>query len=649
MSVDQQDRVVRVLLIDDDEEEFILTQSLLSKVEGWECEVEWEPNYERALDSVVRYEHDVYLVDFLLGDNDGIDLLVSVRAQGSNAPVILLTGWGDRRLDIAAMEAGATDYLDKTKLDAYGLEHSIRYAVERAEMVRALERRTQELETSEVRIRKIFERNADGLIVFDTSHNVIDMNPAAEKMLGESAATSIGRPVRFEVTVDAIAEIQIDDETGQRTAEVRVVDIDWHGELAYLASLRDITAHKETQATLLESNRRLEDTLAELSKTHEQIIKQERLRALGEMASGIAHDLNNTITPVVGFADLLLMYPESADNKADLKMYLEAIRTAAKDAGSVINRLREFYRKRDDWDPMFPVDMNKVVIESKSLTSPKWKDMAQGSGTDIEFMTDLDPDLPTIQGDESSFRTALTNLIINAVDAMPEGGKITVKTRHIGEEVYFEIADTGSGMPDDVRTRAFEPFFTTKGESGTGMGLAMVYGIVERHGGSVDIQSVVGFGTVIAIALPLTTPQGDASRVGPSPVAVQPLDYQIDVLAVDDEPLIRDFIYRSLTHDGHTVTTATNGREALEVLQQARFDLVITDRGMPEIGGDQLASAIKRDYGDVPIIILTGFGELMKASGDLPYGVDLILSKPVTIGILREAIDTVLASNPVPV
>lgn len=636
-------------MIDDDQEAYFLTQSLLAKVEGWECEVDWEPNYTRALDAVVRYEFDVYLVDFLLGEHDGIDLLTEARAQGSNAPLILLTGWGDRRLDIAAMEAGATDYLNKTTLDAYALEHSIRYGVERAEMVRALERRTRELETSEVQIGKIFERNADGFIVFDVPRNVLDMNSAAEKILGESANELIGRPLTFEVAVGDVTEIQIDDVTGRRTAEVRVVDIEWRGELAYLASLRDITAHKETQATLLDSNRRLEETIAELSKTHEQIIKQERLRALGEMASGIAHDLNNSITPIVGFADLLLMYPESADNRADLKMYLEAIRTAAKDAGSVVNRLREFYRKRDDWDPMFPVDMNKVVSEAKSLTSPKWKDMAQAKGTDVEFETDLDADLPTIAGDESSFRTALTNLIINSVDAMPEGGKIRVKTRHIGEEIYLEIADTGFGMSDDVRTRAFEPFFTMKGESGTGMGLAMVYGIVERHGGSVDIQSVPDIGTTIAIALPLTTPKAGAIRVGSSSVAEQRPDYQIDVLAVDDEPLIRDFIYRSLTRDGHTVTTASNGRKALEVLHQAKFDLVITDRGMPEIGGDQLASAIKRDFGDVPIIMLTGFGELMKASGDLPPGVDLILSKPVTIGTLREAIDTVLVSRTVTV
>ena len=382
-------------------------------------------------------------------------------------------------------------------------------------------------------------------------------------------------------------------------------------------------------------------TVEELKRAQQKVIQQERLSALGQLASGIAHDFNNALTPILGFSELLLTRPEKLDDKDVTRGHVEMINTAARDAASVVARLREFYRKRDESDLLAPVSLEDIVGQSLSLTQAKWKDEAQAKGVSIRVKTDLQ-ETPPISANESELREALMNLMLNAVDAMPEGGTLTIRSRLDGDCVLLAVSDTGIGMTEEVRQRCLDPFFTTKGSDGTGMGLAMVHGIVQRHAGTIEVESEVGKGTTFTIRLPNRTQSFDnrnAESAGPKPVRM------LRVLIVDDEPMVRQLITEYLTGDGHTVETASNGIQALDKFRKGTFDLVVTDRAMPEMSGDQLAAAIKAASPGTPVILLTGFGDIMMAKDEKPPSVDLIVAKPVTVGGLREAVAQVMAAR----
>ena len=392
----------------------------------------------------------------------------------------------------------------------------------------------------------------------------------------------------------------------------------------------------ERTAELREANGRLADALKELRDTQQQIIQQERLHALGRMASGIAHDFNNALAPILGFSELLLIRPEMLDDRERTRSYLQMINTAAKDSAAVVGRLREFYRYREHAEISLPVVLNDLVQQVILLTQPKWKDQALAAGVTIKTVTDF-KNTPTISGNESELREMLTNIVFNAVDAVVEqkGGTIAFRTFQKGNWIILQVSDTGVGMTEEVRLRCLEPFFSTKSEHGTGLGLGIVYGIVRRHGGKIDIESQVGQGTTVTISLPI-----HKDEVAPEPQEKWEAPGRINkrILVVEDEPLVREVISVYLGTDNHDVTTAINGVDGLEKFRAGQFDIVLTDRAMPQMNGDQLAEAIKKIDPKKPIILLTGFGDIMLGSGEKPVGIDMVLSKPFTMSQLRDAI-----------
>ena len=404
-------------------------------------------------------------------------------------------------------------------------------------------------------------------------------------------------------------------------------------------SVQNLAKRKEAEENLVEVNRDLKKALADLKSTQQQVIQQERLSAIGQMASGIAHDFNNTLMPILGFADLLLTNQTLLDDKAETRKCLEMLRTAAQDAVNVVYRLREFYRPSAN-DEEFPVvDLAKIVQQAVSLTEPKWRHQAQANGLTISISTEFGA-LPIVAGEESALREVLTNLIFNAVDAMPEGGGIALETSIIEDRAVLKVRDTGTGMTEAVRRRCLEPFFSTKGERGTGLGLSMVYGIVERHRGQLEIQSEIGKGTTFIIKLPLAEEMPrESSTISAATTA---RSSSLKVLIVDDDPRIREVLSIYLRCDGHQVVTAVSGREALEKFRRGRFDLVVVDRAMPEMSGEQTARFIKQLNQNTPIIMLTGFGALREVTGSQPQAVDVVLDKPVTVDSLRRTIDKLL-------
>ncbi len=396
---------------------------------------------------------------------------------------------------------------------------------------------------------------------------------------------------------------------------------------------QEIAERRRAEEAVLESNRQLSSALGQLQATQQEIIQRERMHALGRMANGIAHDFNNALAPILGFSELLLMKPETMEDPKKVRNYIDMIHTAAKDSAKVVSRLREFYRYRDGAEVFTPVVINDLVLQVISLTQPRWKDQALAAGINLDFRTEMG-NVPTVPGNESELREMLVNLVFNAVDAIPKRGTITVRTEVQGRWLVITVTDDGVGMSEEVKARCLEPFFSTKEDQGTGLGLGSVYGIVRRHEGEIDIQSEVGRGTSIAVSLPLDKKNKPPEAVRPTPAATA----KLRILIVEDEPLVREVISVYLAEDQHEIELAENGRQGLEKFRAGEFDLVLTDRAMPEMNGDELAVEIKKLKPRQPIVLLTGFGDLMVGAGEQPAGVDLVVSKPFTLTTLRNAI-----------
>lgn len=498
-----------------------------------------------------------------------------------------------------------------------------------------------ELTTMTSRFRKLFELNVDPIIVVDKDGVVRFANPAALEMFGLTRAEMEGQEFGFPAAGSGPVEIDtVKPGEGPRTAEMRSNSISWDGEKAFLVTLRDITDRKQTEEELKQTNCQLEETLEDLHRTEQQLIDQERQRALSQMASGIAHDFNNALSTILGFTDLLLESKGKLKDVDTARDYLAHVRKEATNAAETVRRMRKFYRPRED-EQFKNLDLNSLIEEAISMTQPRWQEEARAEGISIDIEKDLG-DLPELAGNESELHEMLTNLIFNAVDAMPNDGKIKFHTRQTDDEVLLEVGDTGEGMPEDVRLHCLEPFFTTKQQSGTGLGLSTVKGILKRHGGSISVESEEGEGTTFKILLPLQEPTKEQPEGSAPP---QGEIGALKVLVVEDKKEQRELLAEYLSLDDHRVDVAPNGREGLRKFMQGYYDLVMTDRSMPEISGDRLAVQVKNKAPSKPVIMLTGFGDMMDAAEETPDGVDLVLSKPVSLDQLREALIKVMNEN----
>jgi CheY-like chemotaxis protein len=383
--------------------------------------------------------------------------------------------------------------------------------------------------------------------------------------------------------------------------------------------------------------------MVQLRQAQQALVQQERIRALGQMASGIAHDINNSLAPILGYSDLLLS-SDAPHKDPELVSSLQAINTSAQDAASVVRRLIQFYRPKAGGPALPAVDLASVIDQVLLLTQPRWKAEPESRGTTITVEQHMPP-LPAVAADPSELREALTNIVFNAVEAMPDGGVIRFTGEEVAGGVALSISDTGVGMSEDEASKCFEPFFSTKGEKGTGLGLATVFGAVQRLSGTITVKTAPGQGTTFTITLPRFEARSEAAEAG-AVVSPMPTSPPMRVLLVDDEAPARQLIESFLANDGHAVTAATDGRAGLDQFERGSFDLVITDRAMPVMNGVQMVAGIRRINPDVPIIMLTGYGDLMRASGEQPEGVTLVLAKPVTLSDFRKALADVRSNQP---
>jgi signal transduction histidine kinase/ActR/RegA family two-component response regulator/PAS domain-containing protein len=403
--------------------------------------------------------------------------------------------------------------------------------------------------------------------------------------------------------------------------------------------LRQLSEHVALAAHQAQLHGALQTAYDELRSTQQAVMQQERLRVLGQMASGIAHDINNAISPIALYTDSMLENEPGLSERA--RGYLRTIQQATSDVAETVARMREFYRQRVGQSQLVSLDINVIVPQVIELTRARWETMPQQGGTVIEVKTSLASGLPSIMGAKSEIREALTNLIFNAVDAMPQGGILTLRTRLDEEErVVVEVIDTGFGMNEETRRRCLEPFFTTKGERGTGLGLAMVYGVMQRHGGELEIDSGPGSGTTARLCF------ASAAGAAASSTGLQLiLPAGLRILLVDDDPILLKSLRETLEQDGHTILTANGGKQGLDIFHtevdptgQSTISVVITDLGMPHVDGRSVARGVKQVSRDTPVILLTGWGERLIAEGDAPANVDRVLSKPPRLRELRKAL-----------
>jgi signal transduction histidine kinase/CheY-like chemotaxis protein len=417
---------------------------------------------------------------------------------------------------------------------------------------------------------------------------------------------------------------------------------------------REIAERKRAEADIRKLNDRLEERVAERTRELEQanstlrqtqlaIMQHERLRALGQMASGIAHDINNALSPAVLNCRALLERRVGVD--PELREVLTDIHRSVEDVTHTVTRMTEFYRAREPQFVPAPVPINDILEQVVDLTRPRWHDMTQEQGIVIDLKKQVAPDLPLILGVESEIRHALMNLILNAVDAMPAGGTLTLRVFSAPpRSVIVEVSDTGTGMTEEVRGRCLEPFFTTKGQRGTGLGLAMVYGMVQRHEAEIEIESAPGRGTTMRLTFPACSAEGLPYQ----PASVPAPAHSARILVVDDDKRVSRSLRRVLEADGHRVTVADGGQAGIDTFLAANgrgesFSVVISDLGMPHIDGRRVAAAVKAASPKTPIVLLTGWGYGMRENGDLPSHVDHLLSKPPDVNELRLAISKLTA------
>ncbi len=378
--------------------------------------------------------------------------------------------------------------------------------------------------------------------------------------------------------------------------------------------------------------------VTEVRRGQDRAAESERLRALGEMASGVAHDFNNLLGVILGRCELLLAADEATPQQ--LRPHLEVIRRAALDGAETVKRLQAFsgvsQGKQDE-----AVDLGRIVHDVVEFSRPRWKDAAQQRGITITIETEVEP-LPLMQGNAAELREVLLNLVINAVDALPRGGTIRIRVRRVGGEVHLVIQDTGVGMPEAVRRRIFEPFFTTKGSRGAGLGLSMSYGIVSRMGGRIDVSSAPHQGTTFTITLPFRAAEAAGARE--TPPAPRPLR----VLVVDDEPQMLSTTTLMLEMEGHRAVTAARAAEALALLRDPEhqpFDVVLTDLGMPEMNGFQFVAALRAAGITVPCVLVTGWGYELSDDELRRSGAQAVLPKPFSATQLRDVLAAVTARH----
>ncbi len=608
----------RVLVLDDEPVIHDLVREVLD-----EYEVLSAYTVAEARAAVVSGEHfDVALVDKNLPDGSGIDFVRFLRGERPDGEVVMCTAYPSMDSALQAMTLGATDYIVKPMRDITELRLRIGNAYAKVHARRAQDTLLRQLRESEERYRELFDASPDAVLVLDaTTRQIRGANPAAERLYGRSRAQLLGTPhhslvaaeprpalvgatvVRHDLRADG-STIPVEVSIGNTSASAtpQVIEV-----------IRDVSERARAEAERAELERRL--------------ARSERLDSLGRLSAGIAHDVNNLLCVIRSNNDLAMETLE-ADHIA--RADLSQVEAAVVSVSDLTRRLLAFSGKQRIEERT--LDANAVI-----------RGVAKMVGRTLPASVKLDLALAAqplwVHMDESQLEQVITNLVVNARDAMPMGGVIVISTAQRGKELDLRVRDTGVGIPPELVKRIFEPFFTTKGNAGTGLGLATVHEIVMRRGGVIDVASTPGAGTELAISIPLVAGELVAARQAtvPPPIVAGRGE---SILVVEDNAAVLEATRRLLAGAGYAVHTAMSAEEALVVAStQRKPRLMLTDIDLPGLSGVELAQKLAMERSDIRIVLTSGVAAAPRADFGLPF-----LAKPYStedlLRTVRRTLDT---------
>jgi len=616
-----------------------------------------------ALRHLLREDFAVILLDVMMPGLDGFETaaLIRQRKRSEHTPIIFITAnLADNNLS-KGYSLGAVDYIYapvvpeilKAKVsvfvELFRINRKVRqqtralrtYTLDLEVVNKQLEHRTRELQSSRESFRNIVEKNQEGIAVVDAAGSIRFANPSFARLLGEMPGSVIGKQFPFQLEAGSIRELEHPGPGGNPIPiEVSVAETQWEGVTAYLASVRDISMRLKAEEALRESE--------------EKLRQAQKLESIGRLAGGVAHDFNNLLTAINGYTDMVLATLDDFDLN---KTYLQEVRRSGERAAELTHQLLAYSRKQ----VLVPklLNVNSVVENMTNM-------LRRLIGDNIELVSAPDPDLGLVKTDPGQLEQLIMNLVVNAKDAMPEGGRITVSSRMEtlaldsdalhpidkelsvvpGQYVVLSVSDTGIGMDDDTRSRIFEPFFTTKDVGrGTGLGLSMVYGFVKQSGGNITVTSTPGQGTTFRIYLPMAT--GGAAWTPEAPDGSIVESGSETILLVEDEATVRKFLLSVLTQVGYRVIEAEDGKHALEICGSVgeKIHLLLTDVMMANMGGRELASRLSDLRPGLKVLFMSGYAEEVRPEGwEGREGVDF-LQKPFSPGMLAQRVRSVLDST----
>ncbi len=632
------DRKKRVLVVDDEQLILKIISDILTK-EGYEVVI--ANNCEKATEHLKTSSFNVVLSDIKMPVKSGIDLLEEIKNKDPNIPVILMTGFASLETAVEAVQNGAFDYLIKP-LDYGKLKSVIEHAADRYELYQENTRLMRDLKELNSNLElKVKERNRqlentlnstnESIITTDKDMTIVTANPKTHEIfnkdcLGEKLSL-LFRGINFETIIPKILsepsystkhEVRHDNKFLEVTLSP-LIDFETKEIFGVIAATEDITEKKKLEA---------------------QLIHSAKMSGVGQLAAGVAHEFNNILSGIIGYTSLAITRGDIDSVRKDLKV----IEKACDRAVEIVNKLLSFSRQKGEKFQVAQIE--SVIDDALGLVEHTFE--TEG----IRILRSYEK-VPAIRLNLGEIQQVFLNMAINSKHAMPNGGAIAISTKLDGNYVRIDFSDTGVGIPPENLSRIFEPFFTTKlsegSKSGTGLGLSVIYAIIERHGGRIEVSSEVNKGTTFTILLPNV--QSVAKTAEPEPVnknkngKVIELRRKGNVLVVDDEEFIRDIVRECLSSTGHNVMTAGDGDQAIELIKRNHFDITFLDFSMPNKDGLELLKEIRAIDPNSAVVIISARPEEQLPDELSDEGAYNIIKKPFSVDQIQNAVSRVLGAE----
>ena len=603
-----------VLVVEDDEG---LSRLIKKSLETIGVNVKAVLSGAEAIDFIVNHSPLITLLDYRLPDMTASQIVQDLKGRKIDFQFIVMTGHGDERVAVEMMKAGARDYIVKQGQFFELLPSVIKWVFKELASEKELIQAKKALEISEKKYRSIVDNALVGVYKSNIDGDILYANCALSNMFGYSSPEEMmsGGILQIYKNKKDRSDLlnNLKKSGGVDEFECECVKKDGSGVDIILTATMDDNIISGMMVNIT-SRKRMEKIL----------IQSEKLRAMGVMAAGIAHDFNNVLAIINGYTQLLEC---SCDGNEELLKGFRAINKAVDDGSETVRRLSEFTRMGKSTAKHISLNMVEIIEQSINFSKPKWKDVAQAGGATYEMDTEGLSPVRAVLGNPPELREIVINIINNAIDAMPEGGRITFQTWEKGDTVFIGIADDGCGMSKEVQSKIFDPFYTTKGLEGSGLGMSVSYGIIGKHGGKIDLISKEGKGTIFTIEFPVATEE-ILPEISIEPVIdIQAENYRI--LVVDDVKEISDLLHVFLSRQGYNVDSVESGDAAIKMLEKERYDLVICDLGMPQVSGWDVIKVVESLDKKPKIGLITGWADMLDSLNQDDMGIDFIISKPI--------------------